>query len=313
MLILGIVFSLTTAIPILDVVAPKLTPLLLGIDIAISILFVRLVNRCRTAREQLLFIKNPALLLCILALATTYLVDWNYYSERFITLRYSLQLHLTAGWLTPANLMGLAGASLFGILSTKFGLFKSTAGCLMLWLISPFAFILATTSTPIPWIAAAVALFTFLESFAFTGIQTTATDMVPKISLGTFGSVLLGINTIFKSAGGALTSDVMTNTFEAAMADKLEPLPLSNELTINIVKWLSEGKHHLVLENDYNIPALVVNRYLLRTSPVRIDAFTSCLHALGYLCLAMISIVLLFYAASWLQQQRQSRLAASEA
>lgn len=313
MLNLGIIFSLTTAIPILDVVVPQLTRPLIGVDVAMTILLIRLIKQCDATRRQLEFIINPSVLLGMLAVSSSFLVDWNYYSERFITLRHSLQLHISAAWLTPANLMGLAGVSLFGILSLRHGILRSTSTSLALWLASSLFFIFATTSTPIYATAAAIAAFTFLCAFTFAGLQTTVTAKVNKANLGAFSSVLLGFDNMAASMGGALTSDIMMNTYKEAYADRLEPLPLSSELTNKIIHWLGEGKFHLVLENDYNIPALVVNRYLLRSSPIRIDVFTSCLQALGYLCLAMIILVTVLYASAWLLQRRQARLVSTEA
>jgi len=77
MLNLGIIFSLTTAIPILDVVVPQLTRPLIGVDVVMTILLIRLIKQCDATRRQLEFIINPSVLLGMLAVSSSFLVDWN--------------------------------------------------------------------------------------------------------------------------------------------------------------------------------------------------------------------------------------------
>ncbi|MBM5808891.1 MAG: MFS transporter [Cyanobacteria bacterium M_surface_9_m1_291] len=303
-ILLGIIFSLTTSIPILDVVKPSLTPILLSLDIGLTALLAAVIKGSREIQKQLSFFAKPILVLATLALAATYLVDWNYYTERFITLRYSLNLHQASAWVTPFNIASLLGATCFGGVSLRLGVLKSTLGCTLIWLATPFIFILTTTSAPIALSAAAIGFFTLVGSFAFTGIQSFAASQVPNDNRAMWASIMVGINTIVKSAGGALTSDVMMSTYQEALRNKLSPLPLSGDLIEKIIQWLTEGKFHLVLENDYNIPAFIINTYLTRTAPERLTAYTSCLHALGYLCLGMVMVVSALLIASALLQRR---------
>ena len=300
----GAIFSITSAIPVIDVLNSSTTIPLLLFDIAICILFCWQISNSSKARRELKFLSHPAIILALLALAATYLVDWNYFSERFLSVRYDLPLDHTAGWLTPANLAGLVGASLFGILSLRLGVKKTTSLGIFFWLITPFIFLLVTIHTPIWVVAASVALFTMLEALVFTGLQTTATAMVPKISLGAFVSLMAGLNTMFKSIGGALTADVVINTYTESLRDHLDPLNISSEFTNKIVQWLSEGKYHLVLENDFNIPAIIFNNYIQKGATPRLLTYINCLHALGYLCIAMIIISAALYWGSHAQRRR---------
>jgi len=174
----------------------------------------------------------------------------------------------------------------------------------LFWFITPFFFLLVTTKTPILIVAASIACFTMLEAFVFTGLQTTATAMVPKFGLGAFVSLMLGLNTMLKSIGAALTSDVILNTFKETLEGHLNPLPLSGELTGKILQRLTESKYHLVLENDYNIPAIIFNNVIKKGSHPRLLSYVASLHALGYLCIAMIMISTAFYWASHAQRRR---------
>lgn len=307
LIVTGIIFSLTTAIPVADVLNPGITGLLIAIDATGIAILCRLISRSKQAQRDLQFLRNPAIVLALLSLAATYLVDWNYFSERIIGVRYLLNINQTSSWLTPANLSGLIGASLFGTISLRFGLLKTTASGLMIWLLTPLIFLLATTATPIWVIAGSIAAFTMLEALVFTGLQSSATEMVAKSSLGLFGSVMTGLNTITDSMGGALTSDVMLKTYRDNFHDHLQPLPLSDSLTATILKWLTEGKHHLILENNYNIPSNLINKYLQKGSPPQIDSVIRCLHVLGYLCIAMIILSAIFYAGSLIIKQRSIR------
>ena len=303
----GVIFSLTTAIPVIDVLKPGLTGLLIAIDAAAIALLCNLISRSRQAQRDLRFLRNPAIVLALLALAATNLVDWNYFSERFISLRFLLAMNQTSIWLTPANLSGLLGASLFGAISLRLGLFKTTAAGLIVWLFTPLVFLFARTSTPVLIIAGSVAIFTLVEALVYTGLQSSATEMAPKSNLGTFGAVMTGLNTIFDSIGGALSSDVMMNTYEESLHGHLIPLPLSDSLTAKILQWMTEGNYHLALESDYKIPAFVLKHYVQKGTPARIDSYINCLHALGYLCMAMIVVTGLFYGSSLLANARSIR------
>ena len=299
----GIIFSLTSAIPVVDVLNPSVIAPLLLLDIGLCIVFCWQISHSPKAKKELKFLTHPAIILALLALAATYLVDWNYFSERFLSLRYRLPLYQTAGWLTPANLAGLVGASLFGTISLRLGAKKTTSWGILLWFITPFFFLIVTLKTPIWMVAASVAFFTMLEALVFTGLQTTATAMAPKMGLGAFASLMVGLNTMLKSIGGALTADVMINTYKETLHKHLDPLPLSSELTNKILQWLSEGKYHLVLENDYNIPAIIFDNFIKRGTQSRLLTYVACLHALGYLCIGMIMITILFYLASHVQRR----------
>ena len=302
----GFIFSLTTAIPVIDVLKPGLTGLLISIDIAFIVLLCRQISRSPRVRSELQFMAIPAVLPGLLALAAICLVDWNYFSERFISLRYLFSLTQTAAWLTPANFSGLIGASAFGVMSLRFGLIRTTSTGMLLWLLTPCIFLFATVSTPVWFIAGSVALFTMMEALVFAGLQSTVTEMIPKKSLGIFGSLMIGVNTIAESAGGALTSDVMLNTYEESLRSRLEPLPLSGPLTEKVLKWLTEGKSHLLLRGEGGIPTVIFDQNIRRGSPPRLEAYVNCLHALGTLCIAMIILSGLFYAGSCLLRGRSA-------
>jgi uncharacterized membrane protein YciS (DUF1049 family) len=175
---------------------------------------------------------------------------------------------------------------------------------MVFWFITPFIFLLVGIHTPIWVVAASVAGFTMLEAFVCSGLQATVTAMVPKISLCAFVSLMAGLNTIFKSIGGALTGDVMMNTFKESFQGRLDPLPLSNELTAKIVNWISEGNYHLALESDLNIPASIVNNYIQKGGFAKLLTYVNCLHALGYLCIGMVVISASLYLGSHLQIRR---------
>ena len=300
----GVIFSLTTAIPIVDVLNPAFTGLLIMIDAAAVALLCSMVTRCKQAQSDLQFMKNPAIVLALLALAATYLVDWYYFSERFISTRYLMNLNQTSTWLTPANLSGLIGVSLFGSINLKLGLRKSTTTVLAVWLLMPMVFAFTSIATPVWMIAASIAVFTMLEAMVFTGLQSSATAMVAKSSLGMFGSMMNGLNMMTKSIGSALTSDVMITTYKDSLNTHLQPLPLSDTKTALILKWLTEGKRHLVLEGDYSIPSNLIKNYLARESTPHIDSVVKCLHVLGYLCLGMGIITCALYAASLITKPR---------
>lgn len=297
----GIILSLTSAIPVFDVLNPSATPLLLMLEVAVCVVFCWQISHSRKARKELKFLSHPGVIFALLALAATYLVDWNYFSERFLSLRYSLPLHHTASWLIPANFAGLAGASLFGTISLRAGVKKTTSLGLIFWIITSFIFLLISIHTPI-WVAAvSVASFTMIEALVFSGLQATATALVPKISLGAFVSLMVGLNTIFKSIGGALTGDVMMNIFKDSLRGYISPLPLSNELTDKIVQWISEGNYHLALEGELKIPAIIVDNHIRKGALSKLLTYINCLHALGYLCLAMIVISAALYVGCSLQ------------
>jgi MFS family permease len=303
----GIIFSLTTAIPVIDVLKPVLTGPLIAIDAVAIALLCNLISRSRQAKRDLLFMRKPAIVLALCAVAATNLVDWNYFSERFISFRYLMDLSQTSIWLTPANLSGLLGVSLFGTISLRLGLFRTTAVGLVVWLLTPLVFLFARTSTPVWIIAGSIAIFTLVEALVYTGLQSSATQMAPKSSLGTFGAVMTGLNTITDSIGGALSSDVIINTYQESLSAHLSPLPMSDSLTAKILKWMAEGNYHLALESDYKIPAFVVKNYIQKGTPARIDSYVDCLHALGYLCTAMVVITGLLYGGSLVAKARTIR------
>ena len=120
-LTLGIFFSLTTAIPVFHALTPKFTPILVVADAVVVARLIRIVFCSSSIAQQLSFLFKPSFQTAMLAVMAMYLVDWSYYSERFITLRFSLPLEHTINWLIPANIMGLFGSFVFGILSLRLG------------------------------------------------------------------------------------------------------------------------------------------------------------------------------------------------
>lgn len=145
----GLIFSLTTAIPVVNALNQNLTGALIFADAIAIALLCRLIKHSKQTQLALKFLKNPAITLGLLALAGCYLVDRNYYMERFISLRYLLNLNQASAWLSPADFAGLVGASLFGIVNLRLGLTRTTAAGLAASFLVALSFLFSTQTTPI--------------------------------------------------------------------------------------------------------------------------------------------------------------------
>lgn len=294
----GAALSMAIAIPITDVLMPSLTPYLLLIDIAVTTLAVALYRHNKIARSTYGFIEQPAVILPLLAVASTCLVDWNYFSERFLAIRFNMELWQTAAWLTPSNVAGLAGAALFGILSIKAGLRKTVAIGLVGCLFMPLTFMLTTLKTPISAIALSVASFAMFDILVTTGLITKATSLVQKHQYANLQAFSRSITLFVWSSGSAVTSDVILDAYENTLTKQLEPLPISDLLTDQVVKLITTGKRHIALEKDWGIPMKTMNSYLSKDSIYNAQATINALHLVGIFALATVVIVFLLSVAS---------------
>jgi hypothetical protein len=131
--------------------------------------------------------------------------------------------------------------------------------------------------------------------------------MVDRKSLGIFGSLMTGFNTVVKSVGSSITSSTILNTYKTNMLDHLNPLPITDELKEKIAQWMAEGSYLLAYKSENNIPKDIIINYIQKDTPARVDSFIICLHMLGYLCIVMVVIVGLLFTASVLARSNSKR------
>lgn len=297
LILAGLCFSLGASLPLINALTPSIFPLILACNAILIALTISFAKNSLYFKRQMGFIANPVIVLGLTALAANNFVDWNYLSERFLALRYSLQLSEIAVWLTPSNLAGLAGAGLFSLLSLRVGvkkiIFFGISGCLIIALL--YAHININTS--LFNISMAIAVYVLFDTIIDNGITASVINFVPNNLLANFEASSMILNTIAGCIGAAFSSRVVFNTFQNHLFDKLIPLPLGNSETTFIAELITQGRRSFVLQHGFGLSSYHLKSFLHRSALPSLEAAIAGFHMLGWLCLASLIITSCLYFA----------------
>ena len=298
-ILLGLFFTSIASLPILSEIYPALFESVLVICLGLLGLILLMVAKAHEFRSQMKFLANPAILLGLAALGVNNFVDWNYLSERFLAIRFDLQLTEIAAWLTPSNLSGLLGASFFGFLGLRIGTRKATlTGLLGCLLISVF-YILIDKSQSVAVIAIAIAIYVFFDNIVDAGIIAGITKYVPANLLGNLEAVNTITNSIALCFGAEVSSRLFFRTFSLNLYKHLDHLPLDDEKTDLVADLITQGRWSDVSREEFGISVDHLRLFLTQSSLPSVQAVISAFHILGWLCLVAILATLFLYSLSF--------------
>lgn len=246
------------------------------------------------------FLRNPRLTLQLLALAALFSIDYRYCTERFLMLRYQLDLSGMSAWMTPASLAGIAASFGVALVIARIGLMRTIATGLMGCLILPLIFITAQTQVPTVVIASAAASFAFFFTFVRVGLSSLITAKTDRHLLANLEAVRHVLATSAWSLGSALAVDVLLGVFRDALEQRLRVLPLSPGAMATIARRLARGDGAQVLLSDYGVSREQLLAVIGRRSAGTIHAIMMVLHGMGWLLLGMLLVV----TTLWLLSRR---------
>lgn len=294
----GACAALLSTLPILRAFQPAWGPAALTLTGACSLATALSWRRHRTLGEGFAFLGQRRLLLLLLALASLFSIDYRYCAERFLAIRYQLDLAVIAAWLTPTSLAGIAAALVCAPLLPRLGITRTIAIGLLGCLILPISFLTADAQVPIPLIAASTASFAFGLTLVRVGLTSKVTALTARPLLANLEAVRHVLATSAWSLGSALAVEVLIGGFRRALEQQLRPLSLPEALLSTISRLVASGQGRQVLQNGYGVPREELMRYLGKDAAPTITAIMSVLHGMGWLILAMLTLVTLLIVLS---------------
>ena len=296
----GACAALISTLPILKALRPDWLPL--GIALALSLAVITAIGLRRSAAmaSGFVFLSNPRLSLPLLALAALFSIDFRYCTERFLVLRYQLDLTVMSAWMTPASLAGIAASFCVALVIARLGLSRTIAVGLIGCLVLPLVFISAPAQVPILVIAAAAASFAFFFTFVRVGLTSLVTAQTDRALLANLEAVRHVLSTSAWSLGTALAVDVLLGLFRNTLQQRLQLLPLSPDAVATLARRLARGDGRQVLSSDYGVSREQLLAVIGRNAAGTIDAIMTVLHGMGWLLLAMLLIV----TTLWLLSRR---------
>ena len=283
--------ALISTLPILYVFQAAWVPAAIALVVGFALISARAWRKSRVIASGFLFLGDRRLLLLLLALASLFSVDYRYCAERFLVIRYQLNLADISNWMTPASLAAILASFGCAFAIPRFGmgrtLFIGLLGCLIM----PISFILAPVQVPIALIAAVTASFAFSLTVVRVGLTSMVTAMTAKPLLANLEAVRHVLATSAWSLGSALAVNVLSARFRHALGQQLRPLALPDTLTQTITRLVASGQGRQVLQNGYGIPRDQLTRILGKNAAPTLEAIMSVLHGMGWLILMMVILV----------------------
>lgn len=296
----GACAALISTLPILKALQPDWLPLGLTLALTLAVITALGLRRSAAMASGFVFLSNPRLSLPLLALAALFSIDYRYCTERFLVLRYQLDLTVMSAWMTPASLAGIAASFCVALVIARLGLSRTIAIGLIGCLVLPLVFISAPAQVPILVIAAAAASFAFFFTFVRVGLTSLVTAQTDRALLANLEAVRHVLSTSAWSLGTALAVDVLLGLFRDTLQQRLRVLPLSPDAMATIARRLARGDGRQVLNGDYGVSREQLLAVIGRTSTGTIHAIMTVLHGMGWLLLAMLLVV----TALWLLSRR---------
>ena len=287
----GACAALISTLPIIRALQPAWFPRCLAGALALVGGTAVALRRSPAMASGFAFLRNPRLTLQLLALAALFSIDYRYCTERFLMLRYQLDLPAMSAWMTPASLAGIAASFGVALVIARIGLTRTVAIGLMGCLILPLIFITAQTQVPIPVIAAAAASFAFFVTFVRVGLSSRITAQTDRDLLANLEAVRHVLATSAWSLGSALAVDVLLGVFRDSLEQQLRVLPLSPGAMATIARRLARGDGPQVLLSDYGVSREQLLTVIGRSATGTIHAIMTVLHGMGWLLLAMLLVV----------------------
>ena len=302
----GACAAVVSTLPILQAFQPGWTTVILA-GVAVAILLTALGwRRDRRLSEGFVFLRQRRLLLLLLALASLFLIDYRWCAERFLAIRYQLDLAAIAAWLTPSSLAGIVASLLSAPLVPRLGIARTIglglAGCLIL----PISFITAAPQVPVLMIAIATTSFAFCCTLVRVGITAGVTALTPRPLLANLEAVRHVLATSAWSLGSALALNLLLGSFRRTLAEQLVPLGLSDDQLQLLTRLVASGQREQVLAYDFGVPDALLLRHVSRSAAPTVAAIMNVLHGMGWLVLGMLALVTVLVALS-----RRSAVAAA--
>jgi len=294
----GACASLISTLPIIRVFQSGWVPPAMALAAAFALIATTAWRRDRAIGQGFLFLGNRRLLLLLLALATLFSIDYRYCAERFLAIRYQLDLASISAWMTPASLAAILAACLCAIAIPKLGLARTIGLGLLGCLILPISFVMAPSQVPILVIALAAASFAFFLTFVRVGLTSMVTAMTDKPLMANLEAVRHVLSSTAWSLGSALAVDVLISTFRGSLEQQLRALPLQDGVIKSIVGLVASGHGRQVLESQYGISRQLMQTVIGRSAAPTIQAIMSVLHWMGWLIFLMLALVTLLIALS---------------
>lgn len=291
LLVAGACAALIGTLPIIRALQPAWFPHCMAVALALAGATAVALRRSPAMASGFAFLRNPRLTLQLLALASLFSIDYRYCAERFLMLRYQLDLSGMSAWMTPASLAGIAASFGVALVIARIGLMRTVAIGLMGCLILPLIFITAAPSVSIPVIATAVASFAFFFTFVRVGLSSLITVQTDRHLLANLEAVRHVLATSAWSLGSALAVDVLLGVFRDSLEQQLRVLPLSPAAMATIARRLARGDGPQVLLSDYGVSREQLLAVIGRSSAGTIHAIMTVLHGMGWLLLGMLLVV----------------------
>ncbi|WP_323249162.1 MFS transporter [Synechococcus sp. CCY9202] len=290
--------SLISTLPIIHAFQPTWVPAGMALIIALMMLAAMSLRRSGSIAGGFRFLINPRIGLLLLALAALFSIDYRYCAERFLAIRYQLDLASISAWMTLASLAGIASSFVFAAISSRIGMARSVGLGLLGCLILPITFVMAPSQVPILVIASSTASFSFFLTFVRVGLTSTITAMTDKPLLANLEAVRHVLATSAWSLGSALAVNVLLGTFRSTLEQQLKTLPLSDAVIQTISRLVASGHGREVLEGQYGISRQLLMTVIGRNATPTIEAIMSVLHGMGWLILLMLVLVTVLIALS---------------
>jgi hypothetical protein len=294
----GACASLISTLPIIRVFQSVWVPPAMALAAGFALIATTAWRKDRAIGEGFLFLRNRRLLLLLLALATLFLIDYRYCAERFLAIRYQLDLASISAWMTPASLAAILASCMCAIAIPKLGLARTIGLSLLGCLILPITFVMAPAQVPILVIASVAASFAFFLTFVRVGLTSMVTAMTDKPLMANLEAVRHVLSSTAWSLGSALAVEVLISTFRGSLEQQLRALPLQDGVIKTIVGLVASGHGRQVLETHYGVSKQLLQTFIGRSATPTIQAIMSVLHWMGWLIFLMLALVTSLIALS---------------
>jgi MFS family permease len=283
--------TLISTLPILYAFNAGWVPAAIALAAGFALVTARAWRRSSVIAAGFRFLGVRCLLLLLIALALLFSMDYRYCAERFLAIRYQLDLADISAWMTPASLAAILASFGCAFAIPRFGMGRTLVIGILGCLILPISFVLAPVQVPIALIAAVTASFAFSLTIVRVGLTSMVTAMTAKPLLANLEAVRHVLATSAWSLGSALALNVLTAGFRKSLGEQLLPLALPDVLSETITRMVASGHGRQVLQNGYGIPRDQLTNILGKNAAPTLEAIMSVLHGMGWMILIMLILV----------------------